>query len=624
MPSQFHGNLGVKLIIITSGAQIANAFGRGASYFSIITSALLALTSFFYIYTVGSFFKFDIYFLQNRITYFTFFHNYVINQYADHILIASAIVLWLLLSVREAKKRYVLSSIYGGLTVLAVFAKLGLLLDVVALVSIPLVVLLLAYNRFFAANVLKAHTTWMYVNYLALIGIATGIISIIITILTPEYSALPASTFVPNYAHGLFALFSSLSPSLIVLLALCLPVRLLLSEIMTKVFKIKNSMSSFLSAQTIKTRSKIVLLSVFMLMSVALAAIPHEPAINKTNRDVATDTAFYVGIINKLAQSKDPQEFIRVLEEPGDRPLTLLFLFTMAKLTPADPSYTIDRMAILFGPVLVLVFFFLTRELTSNDTTSILSAFLTAISFHTLIGIYAGFHANWLAIIIGYLSFVFLIKFLKAPHKRNLAIYSALIALLLFTHVYTWTVFTIVTIIFLVVLLKLNYYQRHSIFLLLLVILSSIAIDIARTTITGTSGGIEGDLIVSKHFGAGLDQFNQRWTNLVYAIQVHLGGQLSNPIILILGLYWILRCKLSALSSIFLVVFLSVGILPLFVGSVTIQSRLFYDLPLQIPAAMALTYLKKKPYGTMLLFPIGIWLIAISINAASNFYFLPP
>ena len=109
-----------------------------------------------------------------------------------------------------------------------------------------------------------------------------------------------------------------------------------------------------------------------------------------------------------------------------------------------------------------------------------MASFLTAISFHTLIGIYAGFYANWFALIIGYLSFVFLIKFLKKPSKLNLIVYSTLIILLPFSHVYTWTVLIIVMGIFLAVMLKFNYYSRKSIILLLLVILSSVVIDAAR------------------------------------------------------------------------------------------------------------------------------------------------
>src|SRR5438105_10005249 len=106
-------------------------------------------------------------------------------------------------------------------------------------------------------------------------------------------------------------------------------------------------------------------------------------------------------------------------------------------------------MTLVLGPALVLAIFSLTREMTSNDTISILAAFMTAISFQVLIGIYAGYYANWFALIIGYVSFVFLFKFLKRPSKLNFIIYAILVILLLLSHVYTWAMVAVVTVVFL-------------------------------------------------------------------------------------------------------------------------------------------------------------------------------
>jgi hypothetical protein len=180
----------------------------------------------------------------------------------------------------------------------------------------------------------------------------------------------------------------------------------------------------------------------------------------------------------------------------------------------------------------------------------------------------------------------------------------------------------IVTAIFLMVLFKLNYYRRKSIILLLLIIMSTVAIDIVRSSTISNGGGIEEDIGVSNYYGTGLQQFVQRWSNLVYTTQIYLAGQFSNPIILMLGLYWLFRSKLLEQSSIFLVIFFSLGVIPLFIGSVVIQARVFYDIPFQISAAISLSYLRKQ--SSLFLVAIGIWLVAISVSAASNFYFVPP
>jgi hypothetical protein len=622
-------------------AYVARVLGQGTSRLSITGSAILALISFFYIYTVGSYFKVNIYILQNRVTYYQFFDMYIFGRYIDHIIITCGIILWFVLSIR-GKARFAASIIYGGLTLIALLANLSALLDIIAVMSIPIVISFLIYNKL-ACKKKKIPTipyTNLTINYIAIIGIATGIISIVVSSAPSLFSSMAqSSSSIPirNYAYEIFLLFSSFSPILILLLVNSFPVKLLIKEFTT----IKNSISnnnnnnnkidsSVSKDWNIKLRTKFIYLSLFMLLSVAITLIPHLPTINRDNQRIGVDTDYYVNWVNALMHSNNVQDFIRhafvIQGNAGERPLTLIFLFTIVKVVNANPFYILEHVPIILGPALVLVVYFLTRELTSNNNiTSLLAAFLTAVSSQILIGIYAGFYANWFALIIGYLSFVFLIKFLKRPNKLNLILYSILIVFLVFTHAYTWSILAIVMSIFLVVQLKLNYYHKRSVTLLLLVILSSVIIDIARIFVTGsTSSGIEQDIIKARG-GASLSQFALRWNNLNYTVNTYVGGQFSNFIIFMLGLYWLFRFNLYQSSSIFLVVFLSIGIIPLLFGNWVIQTRILYNIPFQIPAAIALTYIRKSyANGTLIIFPICIWLLAIGIRAVSNFYLIFP
>jgi hypothetical protein len=308
----------------------------------------------------------------------------------------------------------------------------------------------------------------------------------------------------------------------------------------------------------------------------------------------------------------------------GDRPFAFIFLFMIVKIVSADISYTIDYIVpIILAPSLVLVVYYLTREMTSNDRTSLLAAFITVLSFHTLIGIYGGFYANWLGLIIGFLSFVFLMRYLKSPAKVNFIVYSALMILLLFTHVYSWSLFAIVTGIFLIIMLLLNSYPKRSIIMLLLVLSASVVIDLVRTTTTHSHTGIERDISIS-NVEMGLKQFIQRWSNLMYTTHDYLGGLFSNFIILVLGAYWLFRSNFHETSNILLFIFLSAGIIPLFFGDWVVQARILYDIPFQIPAAIALTYIYKKNNGVINLLPICIWLLAMSVRALSNFHLVLP
>src|ERR1051326_36487 len=124
---------------MTTAAYIASVLGNGTSRLSIITSAALALISLFYIYTLGSYLKVAIYPLEHRIIYYMFFDVYIINKQADHIIIAAGIVLWLALSLK-GKARFIAPVIYSGKGVLAATAHHDAILDILALMSIPLVI----------------------------------------------------------------------------------------------------------------------------------------------------------------------------------------------------------------------------------------------------------------------------------------------------------------------------------------------------------------------------------------------------------------------------------------------------------------------------------------------------
>jgi len=191
--------------------------------------------------------------------------------------------------------------------------------------------------------------------------------------------------------------------------------------------------------------------------------------------------------------------------------------------------------------------------------------------------------------------------------------------LLLFAHVYTWSVFLIASAIFLVVVLRLKYYNKKNVILLLLVLFASVILDIAKSGIIGSSSGVMQDLIIAHGGGFGLEQFPLRWNNLIEIVYNWYGTLFANFIILVLGLYWMWLSNFRAQVNIFVVIFLSIGFGAIFFGTQGIQGRILYDIPFQIPAALSLTFIKKQ-YGTSLIFlTICILLVAVSIRAVLNF-----
>jgi hypothetical protein len=617
---------------------IVKILGLNRSALSIITSAILASISFVYIYTLASYFKVNISVLHNRFTYDELFNSYIFSKYIDNLIILSGVYVWLVLCIK-GKSRFIVSTAYMGLTIIAVLSRVDIILDSLVLTSIPFLLLLLTYNKLLptmkilSKNVHADLTT----NYFVIIGLIISIDGIIVSSIPFIFGISSDSISMRNYAYEIFVLLSSLSPILMTLLILCFPIKLLLNGSITLIkSKIKDNRKNNSQHVTkdnnskhiiiMRSSTKIIYLALFMLLSVIIGLVPHQPVVNKDDRTVGADTADYIKLIKDTSTNSNGsiQEFIRqifVVQDAGDRPLALLFLFTVIKMVPSDLSHTIDYLPIVLGPALVLVVYFLTRVMTSNnDSISILASFLTAISFHTLIGIYAGLYANWFALIIGYLSIVYLFKFLKAHGRLNFIAYSILVILLLFSHVYTWSIFALVMATFLIAMLMLNYYRRKYIILLLLVIFSTVVVDVVRMNLTGSTGGIERDIQAYNYYGVGPKQFFMRWNNIVDTTEHFHGGLLANFIILGLGLYWLFRANYTEPHNIFLMIFLSVGIMPLFFGDWLVQTRVFYNIPFQIPAAIGLNYIKQQSKGMMILLSVCIWLTAVSIVSVSNFY----
>src|SRR5918912_3681469 len=105
-----------------------------------MSSGTLALSCFFYIYILASYFRISIHILQDRVVYDTFFSDiYITNRYVDHVIVIFGILLWLILSVK-GKTRFMISAIYGVFVTIATLANIVLIIDILALISIPIVI----------------------------------------------------------------------------------------------------------------------------------------------------------------------------------------------------------------------------------------------------------------------------------------------------------------------------------------------------------------------------------------------------------------------------------------------------------------------------------------------------
>ena len=553
--------------------KLAVGFGKGSARVEIITSAILALVTFFYAYTVSSFLKLEVFVIKDRVVYDNPFEQYVIGNYADHIIISVGLLIWLCISLRRTKIRNIACISYGGLLIAGIALE-PLLIEIISLIIFPLVVIIIS-EKLMPVNRKKELVIVnrsLFLAYFSLIFIVVSTLSITIS-LQPLIFSNSSNNSIRNYSYEIFVILSPASPVLMILLVFSFPLKLIIGEILVLFPKLRSLFPRFANSEdlrpkcgygekpppidghssynrnvslirknTSRRRNTILCLLPFLAFSSGVALIPYQPALNEDNRLVGVDTDEYTLWMSNLTESSN-QGLGKILRqlfsvEGGDRPLSLFFMFLAVKITNSeDISHMIDRSPVLLAPMLVLSVYFLTRQLTSNYTTPFLAAFLTAISSQVLIGIFAGFYANWIALIIGYFCLGYLFKFLKDPRKPILAVFSILLIATLFAHVYTWTIISLCASVFLILLIlhRTTDYSRKAIILILIVIASSAVIDISKSLATSSTSGILRDLELSDvHLGAG--EYARRWETLAFAVNSGLGGILGNSVCTFTGI----------------------------------------------------------------------------------------
>ncbi len=593
---------------------IYNTISLKISTQNLLSLISIFVVSFFFIFWIGSYFQVDIFPLENRSTNFTTFHGYIFDKYIDSVIITLLTTLWLGLSLK-GKTRIVSASIYASLTTVALLTNFSELLEASVLISIPLMTSFFAYH-FLIKKIIQIQTN-LLMSFLSLAVLCIAVSGLIISMIS-IFSNNELPGWIRNYAVDVFILFSSLSPAFIFLLLSGSFIKLLTLKGIRK-FKIRIDQYQIKSLN-IKRKNKFLFLSLFMLLSIFVALIPHQSFINYENEIVGADTVEYVKSINNI-QVNGNDDFVYqvfVVQSFGDRPLSLILFSQVLTIFPDNSYQIVDHLPVILSPLLVLSIFFLTREITTNDTIALLASFLTAISFQPLIGIYGGLYANWLALIFGYSSFVFLFRFLKRPKSANYLLFSILFFSMMLSHTYTWTILVLFISIFLIISYRLKMYDKNRIALIFLIIVATIAFDLGKSIMTDAHSGIERDVAISSIHSSYLNLFSI-WSNLSQTSLVYVGGLFGNFLILSLCIYWLVRSDLRDMPNLFIAIFLSIGILPILFGGEVIQSRVLFNIPFQIPTAIGLFYLANLHRGKIIVIAVSIWIFTMTVNLITNF-----
>jgi hypothetical protein len=364
-------------------------------------------------------------------------------------------------------------------------------------------------------------------------------------------------------------------------------------------------------------------LSLVIILSIISSYIPQLMIPEGSKETIGADSLDYVRMLEGLSTGDTIYEvFIQsfVVQMNGDRPLSLLlFVLIVNVLNASDYLVAIELLPLLLSPLLVISVYCLSKEISSNDSTALLCSFLTVVSYQITVGIYGGLYANWFSLVLGFFSLTYLLKYLKKRGKHCLVIFSIIFICLFLSHSVSWTIFTLVIIIYLISLLFLDSRNRAKFLPVILIILLTISIDIGKQVLFDSSG-IKIDLELANQENSGISQISRLWTNLTDTTQIFLGGLLGNSVFYIFAIYWICVSNIRKRGDLLLLIYLAIMTLPIFFGTSEIQSRVLYEIPVQIPAAIALSLIKYKG-NTLFVIGICIWVLSIYFRSISNLHF---
>lgn len=185
-----------------------------------------------------------------------------------------------------------------------------------------------------------------------------------------------------------------------------------------------------------------------------------------------------------------------------------------------------------------------------------------------------------------------------------------------------------VVILFLVwsAIVRIRAKQGVQVVIILAIVTSAIiGIDVVKSYYIGVTTSFQKDLDIPADLS--INEFAERWRNLSSTFTWHLGGFLTNSAILLLLFLWTMKANYSNNSDRLFLSLVFVTILPVLFGDYLVQSRLFYNIPLQIPASIIMYKLytdHKTSFGKPLLLVLILLQFNYALRAMANMYFIPP
>jgi len=278
---------------------------------------------------------------------------------------------------------------------------------------------------------------------------------------------------------------------------------------------------------------------------------------------------------------------------PSSRPLLLIALYSMASLSRNQPDLVMKALPVFLAIGLVGSSYSFVSLGGAGKWMAALTATLAASSSAITVGIWAGYYANWLALIEAYLFLGVLLSSVRLQSIRKQAILVALSLALLLTHPWTWILITAVTGVFITSHWKSDHFRQLLQSFVVLIFVSAV-VESVKTLMLASFGVSAASKYLVVQNPNPLANLLATWPNTIDGLILTYEGLLATTTLFGLALLYVLRLGYRSDFQRLLLSWVLVGSVPFPFLSGYFQTRIIYDLPIPVLAAGGLMMVLSK------------------------------
>ena len=526
----------------------------------------------------------------NRITMIYFYEHPVTSTLVIDQMIIICLGLITLYFLIQKKK---ILPVLGGFLLLAIYLGIQneIAIDIFALLRLPAVISVIILNHYKENKFFKKSHHWKNLLYTSVAVLFCFELFVLILWIafsfSPEFVKESILWHPVSLEYDMFYAMALASSALVSFTSFWFLTRPACSIILDSFKQTRKKIQDLNFQPNVVFNPKIILI-IALGVSVIFAVYPFFPTINPQYTWVSVDEHAYLQFIKEINQQETIFDTLRqaFITSNGDRPLSLLAIYSLQVLGISLES-AVRFFPVILGPALVFSVYLFVKEGLKNNHYAAYAALLTAFSYQIVVGIYAGFLANWLGLAVIFLCLLFLHRLWEKPSILNYAVVFGLVAVSLLVHVYAGA-FLIAVILAFAITSAGKYRgdneQKKKIFAIFSIFGIYATVILVRLFLFPSV--LVDNLFSESGIQFSIEEFRNRWLNFPRFMYPYVGGFFANTVLLAFAFVWTLYAKYEKTFDRILLSTLVIGTIPLIFGDHVFQSRIFYDMPIQIAAAL--------------------------------------